>query len=217
MTSNIVSPFGVIIHTNPRRNWKCFREDWLDTAPTHVRIQRGDRGSGPPHPWKNTKIKHFLSILVRIPRKITKLPSQHSMLGHYRPASETAFGVSLAGRWWPDFSGIWIHPLAKKTFSKLDPLWKNFLDPRMKQISQQILEKLESRRTKLQLAMLYKIINKSSYILKSIWHQQKPEHWQSTQRSCDSTYLQVQLLSKDHTCVEFITSLSWWSPWFGIL
>ena len=50
-------------------------------------------------------------------------------------------GVSLAGRWWPTNSGIWIFPLLitqqtkknskKKTLSKLDPLWQNFLDLRM--------------------------------------------------------------------------------------
>ena len=34
--------------------------------------------------------------------KITKLHSQHSMLGHHLPTNKTHFsGVSLAGRWWP--------------------------------------------------------------------------------------------------------------------
>ena len=32
---------------------------------------------------------HSILVLVRIPWKITRLPSQHSMLGHYRSASET--------------------------------------------------------------------------------------------------------------------------------
>ena len=64
----------------------------------HGRIQRGgggDRGSG--HPWKITKIKVFLAILVQIPWKITKLPSQQSMLGHHRPASETPFKWRFTG------------------------------------------------------------------------------------------------------------------------
>ena len=48
--------------------------------------------SGPhPPPWKITKIQGSLTMLVRIPWKITNLPSQHSMLGHHRHASETPF------------------------------------------------------------------------------------------------------------------------------
>ena len=71
----------------------------------HVRIQRG--AGGPDPPWKITKIKGFLAILVRIPWKIIKLPSQRSMLGHHRHASETPLNdVLLAGRWWPAYSGI---------------------------------------------------------------------------------------------------------------
>ena len=46
----------------------------------------GVRGSG--HPLKNHKSIGFLSNLVRIPWKITNLPSQHSMLGVHRHASE---------------------------------------------------------------------------------------------------------------------------------
>ena len=42
-------------------------------------------------------------------------------------------GVSLAGRCWPAYGGIWVvSPLInieKKTLSKSDPLWQNFLDP----------------------------------------------------------------------------------------
>ena len=41
--------------------------------------------------------------------------------------------VSLTGRWWPS-QGIWIlsSTKKKKTLSKLDPLWQNFLNPGMK-------------------------------------------------------------------------------------
>ena len=49
----------------------------------------GDRGSRPP--WYITKLQGSLAILVQIPWKFTQLPSQHSMFGHYRPASETPF------------------------------------------------------------------------------------------------------------------------------
>ena len=66
----------------------------------HGRIQRGDRGSGPPPCWKITKIQGILAILVRIPWKITKLPSQHSMLAHHRPTSETPLKWRFAS--WTD-------------------------------------------------------------------------------------------------------------------
>ena len=62
---------------------------------------RGPDRPPPPPPWKNHK-KGFLAILVSIPRKITKLQSQHSIL-----AQRNAFnGVSLVGRWWSAYSGI---------------------------------------------------------------------------------------------------------------
>ena len=62
----------------------------------------------PPPPWKITKIG-FLSSTGPDPMEITKLPSQHSMLGHHRHASESPLnGVSLAGRWWPVYSCGWI-------------------------------------------------------------------------------------------------------------
>ena len=64
----------------------------------------GGRGSGPP-PLENYKNIGFLSNTGPDPFKITKLPIQHSMLGHHR-----LNGVSLAGRWWPANSGIWILP-----------------------------------------------------------------------------------------------------------
>ena len=76
---------------------------------------RGGGGAGGPDP----------------PWKITKLQSQHSMLGHHRPAGETPFnGVLLAGQWWPFYRIIWI--LCKKTKNKKrcqswTPSEKNFL------------------------------------------------------------------------------------------
>ena len=69
----------------------------VDIVRSHARIQRGDRGSGHPH-LKNHKNIEFLSNRPD-PLKFSKLPSQHSTLGHHRHASETPFkGVSLAGR-----------------------------------------------------------------------------------------------------------------------
>ena len=62
----------------------------------------GDRGSGPP---KIRKLLDFLAILVRIPRIITRLPSQHSMLGHHRYDSETPFKWRFAGG--PMLARLW--------------------------------------------------------------------------------------------------------------
>ena len=57
----------------------------------------GGRGSGPP--LKNHKNIEFLSNTGPDPQEFSKLPSQHSTLGHHRHASETPYkGVSLAGR-----------------------------------------------------------------------------------------------------------------------
>ena len=55
----------------------------------------GDRGSGPP--LKNHKNIGFLSNTGLDPLKITNLPSQQSMLGHHRHASETPFKWRFAG------------------------------------------------------------------------------------------------------------------------
>ena len=96
-----------------------------------MRIQRGDMGQTPS--LKNHKIKGFISILVRNPSTITKLLSQHSMLDHHRHASKTPFkwrfadGPIMARL----YSGMWILSNLIKKSSKLDPLWQNFLDPRM--------------------------------------------------------------------------------------
>ena len=60
----------------------------------HGRIQSG--GAGGRTALKNQKkIKGILAILVQIPCKITKLQSQHSMLGNHRPASEALFKSSF--------------------------------------------------------------------------------------------------------------------------
>ena len=68
----------------------------VDLVRSHARIQRGDRGS--PH-LKITKNIEFISNTGPDPLKFSKLPSQHSTLGHHQHASETPFkGVSLAGR-----------------------------------------------------------------------------------------------------------------------
>ena len=75
----------------------------------HAWIQRVGQGVWNPHPEKSQNIG-FLSNTGPDPLNITKLQSQHSMLGHHWHASKMLFnGVSLAGQWWPAYySGIWI-------------------------------------------------------------------------------------------------------------
>ena len=52
-------------------------------------------GTGPP--WKITKIHGFLAILMQDPLKITKLPSHHSIVGHYRRAAGRPMMAHLSG------------------------------------------------------------------------------------------------------------------------
>ena len=63
-----------------------------------MRGSRGGGGAGDPDPpGKLQKNIGFLSNTGPDPLKITKLQSQHSMLGHQRPASETPFKWRFAG------------------------------------------------------------------------------------------------------------------------
>ena len=101
------------------------------------RSRGGDRRCGPPTP-KNYKNLGFLAIMVRIPWKITKLPSQHSMLGYHRPASETKWrfaGGPIMARflWYLDplspHQGKKVIKKVKRKRKKVGPPWQNFLDP----------------------------------------------------------------------------------------
>ena len=57
----------------------------------------GGGGAGDPDPLENYKNIGFLSNTGPDPLKITKLQSQHLMMGHQRPASETPFKWRFAG------------------------------------------------------------------------------------------------------------------------
>ena len=68
----------------------------VDIVRSHVRVQMGDRGSGPPPPHTHTHLKNhknieFLGNTGPGPLKFSKLPSRLSTLGHHRHASETPF------------------------------------------------------------------------------------------------------------------------------
>ena len=70
---------------------------------------------------ENRKTDGSLAIHVRIPWKTAKLQSLHSMLGLYRPASETAFkwrfagGPMIAGFKW-HFNWILSHLISQNRF-----------------------------------------------------------------------------------------------------
>ena len=64
-----------------------------------MRGSRGGQRSEAPPPPKNDKNIGFSSNTGPIPWKISKLPSQHSIKGHHRLATET-----------PAYSGTWILP-----------------------------------------------------------------------------------------------------------
>ena len=108
---------------------------WLTLVMCGSRRGGGDRGSRSPPPWKITTIYGSLAILVRIPLKLQSYQSSiqcWAIIG--AQAKRHLNGVSLAGRWWPANSGVWIFPpliKQKKKNVKVGPLWQNFLDPRM--------------------------------------------------------------------------------------
>ena len=93
----------------------------------HARIQKW---TGGPDPLKIKEYSFFINTGPD-PMKVTKLPSQHSMWGHYRHAREMAY------RWLADddpllvLYGSFSPHHQKKVLSELDPLWQNFLEPRM--------------------------------------------------------------------------------------
>ena len=67
---------------------------------SHMCGSRGG-GQGSGQPQENYKNIGFLSNTGPGRLKITKLPIQHSMLGHHQPASETSFTVMSPNIGWP--------------------------------------------------------------------------------------------------------------------
>ena len=102
---------------------------------------RGSREKGaatPPPPWKSHKNIGFLSTTGPDHLKNHKTTKPAFDIG---PAKRHLIGVSLAGRWWIAFSGIHLHLInEKKTQNnnvvRNEPLWQNFLDPRMQRTHQ---------------------------------------------------------------------------------
>ena len=78
-------------------------------ANTSTDPEGGTGGLDPPEYHKSIG---FLSNTDPDPLKITKLPSQHSILGHQRPTSKTPFKWRFAGGplmafcWWADDSPL---------------------------------------------------------------------------------------------------------------
>ena len=72
---------------------------------------------GPDPPWKFKNI-WFLSNKIRIPWKSQSYQSSIQCRAIIGPPAKLN-GVSLAGRWWPANSGIWILPPPPPPFNKL--------------------------------------------------------------------------------------------------
>ena len=98
----------------------------------------GTGGSGPPPPEKNHKNIGFLSKTGQDLLKNHKTTKPALNIG---PSSARQWNailmVLLAGRRWPNFSGIWIHSLTKNTHTQTrSHSWtsfeKDFLDVRMR-------------------------------------------------------------------------------------
>ena len=102
-------------------------------------------GAGDRTPLENYKNIGFLSNTGPDHHKITKLPIQHSTLGHHRPASEKP--LKFAVHWRAVNGQLTVffgssHPLIKKKQNKknvkVGPLWQNFLNPRLNEHKEDI-------------------------------------------------------------------------------
>ena len=123
--------YGCRSKTRPQ----CRPQARLDTSAWHwlkafayMRYACADpegRTGGPDH-LKNHKNIGFSSNIDLDPLKITKLPSQHLLVGHYRHASETRFTGGLMIAPFSDISTLCPSHTTKKRRSVLDPLFKTF-------------------------------------------------------------------------------------------
>ena len=110
-----------VFHYTYRGNWDCSRDLFHRTKrPSELMRWSREEDSPlpqdsplPPHP-KNHKNIGFLSNTGPDLLNITKLSSQHSITVRPSiigtPAKCHLNGVSLAGWWWPTYTGIWILP-----------------------------------------------------------------------------------------------------------
>ena len=77
---------------------------YFSSADPEMCVKRGSRPN-----WKSTKIQGFLALLVRIPLKSHSYQSRIQCWDTISPLAKRHLnGVSLAGRWWPSNSGVWI-------------------------------------------------------------------------------------------------------------
>ena len=88
----------------------------------------GGVGRGSDLPWKITKKLGFHINSGPDPLKKHKATKPAFNVGP--PPAHQRNAILMAFRWWAD-DGPSIPPSTNKTLSSLDPLWQNFLDPRM--------------------------------------------------------------------------------------
>ena len=109
---------------------------WLTYERLNITCADPEWGQGVRTPLEYYKNIGFLSNTGPDPLQITKLPSKHSMLCHYRPASETPFkwrfaGGAVDGPLIVVFGSFLPSSSLKKRCQSWTPLRQNFLDPRM--------------------------------------------------------------------------------------
>ena len=106
----------------------CTLQSWVD--PEGGGGGGGDRGSGPPLLIKSQKYRVSLQYWSGSPVKSQSYQASIQCWVCICPPAKRHFnGVLLAGRWWPNFSDIWIlySPISlKKTPSTLAPSDKTF-------------------------------------------------------------------------------------------
>ena len=104
--SKVASLAVIIIQVNQPNEHVKFRMKSMGGS------RGGTGGLDPPPPLKNQKNIGFPSNIDQDLIKITKLLSQHSMVGHYRHANDDPLLVAFRSSF---------HPISNKT-SVLDPL-----------------------------------------------------------------------------------------------
>ena len=101
----------------------------------HMRIQTGDRGSGPPPPHPR-KIKKNIGLIHNTGPDLPKNHKATKPAFKVGPSSaRQRNGIKMAFRWWADdgpFKVIFGSSSTKNNIIKVGPTQtKNFLDPRM--------------------------------------------------------------------------------------
>ena len=111
-------------------SWRCpYDTYWLTSC-------ADPRGGGSGSTMETRRAIGFLSNTGPDLMKMSKLPSQHSMLGHHRPASETPFRWRFAGGpMKAHFQWYWIGSSQASSAKRKQNIIRIELDPSDKNLS----------------------------------------------------------------------------------